>query len=390
MATWSNWSGRSTSDKAEVRFARSVDDVQATVASAAAAGRHVRVAGSGHSHAPLVPTDDVIIDVSALSGVVGVDADALVAGVWGGSLIAQLGRPLHDAGVALANQGDIDRQTIAGATATGTHGTGRELRNLSSAVLGMTLVTATGELVHCSPQEHDEIWRAARLGLGSFGVVTELELAVVPAFRLIERSWDAPYAELRPTIERHVEEHRHFEFFWYPRADRAFAKAIDLTDEPAVYPLADEGSRQAWNYEVLPNHRPRVHTEMEFAVPFESSLDCLDEILAVLTDEFPDVRMPVEYRTVAADDVWLSPAYERATATISVHQLIEFDDREFFRACELVFRRYGGRPHWGKVHEFTGADLAATHPRWAEWWVVRDRIDPGGVFLNDVLASWRS
>jgi FAD/FMN-containing dehydrogenase len=393
MATWSNWSGRSTSDRAEVRFVRSVEDLRATVASAAAAGRQVRVAGSGHSHYPLVPTDDVILDVSGLAGVVSVDANALVARVRGGSMIAQLGRPLHDAGVALANQGDIDRQTIAGATATGTHGTVRNLRSLSSAVLGMTVVTASGELVHWSADEHadeqDVMWRAARLGLGAFGVVTELELAVVPAYRLLERSWDEPYAELRPAIERHVDEHRHFEFFWYPRTDRAFAKAIDLTDEPAVYPLAGEGSRRAWNYEVLPNHRPRVHTEMEFAVPFGSSLECLDEILAVLTDDFPDVRMPVEYRTVAADDVWLSPAYERETATISVHRLIEFDDRDFFRACEQVFRRYDGRPHWGKMHELTGADLAAAHPRWTDWWVARDRVDPDGVFLNDVLAGWR-
>jgi FAD/FMN-containing dehydrogenase len=389
MATWSNWSGRSTSERAEVRFARSVDDLRATVAAAAAAGRHVRVAGSGHSHYPLVPTDDVIIDVSGLSGVASVDTEALVARVRGGSLIAALGRPLHDAGVALANQGDIDRQTIAGATATGTHGTGRELRNLSSAVVGMTLVTATGDVIHCSADEHAEVWRAARLGLGAFGVVTDLDLAVVPAFRLAERSWDAPYDELRPAIEHHVAGHRHFEFFWYPRADRAFAKSIDQTDEPAVYPLADEGSRQAWNYEVLPNHRTRLHTEMEFAVPFASSLECLDEIRAVLTDEFPDVRMPVEYRTVGADDVWLSPAYERATATISVHRLIEFDDRDFFRACEQVFRRYDGRPHWGKMHEFTGDDLAAAHPRWSEWWAVRDGIDPDGVFLNDVLAAWQ-
>jgi FAD/FMN-containing dehydrogenase len=389
MATWSNWSGRSTSDRAEVRFARSVDDLQATVATAAVAGRHVRVAGSGHSHYPLVPTDDVIIDVSGLSGVVGVDPDGLVARVRAGSLIASLGRPLHDAGVALANQGDIDRQTIAGATATGTHGTGRELRNLSAAVVGMTLVTATGDLLHCSADERAEVWRAARLGLGAFGVVTELELAVVPAFRLVERSWDEPYADLRSNIERHVEEHRHFEFFWYQRPDRAFAKAIDPTDEPAVYPLGDEGSRQAWNYEVLPNHRTRLHTEMEFAVPLESSLECLDEICAVLTQQFPDVRMPVEYRTVAADDVWLSPAYERPTATISVHQLIEFDDREFFHACEQVFRRYDGRPHWGKMHELDGADLAGVHPRWSDWWTARDGLDPDGVFLNDALAAWR-
>ncbi|MEZ5297500.1 MAG: D-arabinono-1,4-lactone oxidase [Ilumatobacteraceae bacterium] len=164
---------------------------------------------------------------------------------------------------------------------------------------------------------------------------------------------------------------------------------IDETDEPAVYPLADEGARVGWNYEVLPNHRPRIHTEMEFAVPYDRSLDCLDEIRDLLTTEFTDVRMPVEYRTVAPDDVWLSPAYERDTATISVHRLIEFDDGPYFAACERIFRRYDGRPHWGKLHSYTADDLAAAHPRWHEWWSRRDAIDPTGTFLNATLRRWR-
>lgn len=354
----------------------------------------MRVAGAGHSHFPLVPTDDVILDVSGITGLIDVDTsdgiDRATARVYGGTTIAALGRPLHDAGVALANQGDIDRQTIAGATATGTHGTGWSLGSLSTAVRGLTIVDATGQLIRCSPDDRSELWRAARLGLGAFGVVVELELAVVPAFRLAESSITTTYDELRPEIDRLVRSHRHAEFFWSPRSDLAFVKTIDVTDEPARYPLGDEGSRVAWNYEVLPNHRPRLHTEMEFAVPYESSLDCLDEIRELLTTEFTDVRMPIEYRTVAADDVWLSPAYERSTATISVHRLIEFDDRPYFDACERVFRRYGGRPHWGKMHSFTGDDLAAAHPRWDAWWAQRDTVDPTGTFLNDALRAWRT
>ncbi len=386
---WSNWSGRSRSEQAEVRFVRSIDDVAATVADATARGRTVRVAGSGHSHFPLVPTDDVVLDISGLSGVIGVDTDRLVASVYGGTTIAALGRPLHDAGVAVPNQGDIDRQTIAGATATGTHGTGRTLGNLSTRVAGLTLVTADGTVVHASEQEQPALWRAARLGLGAFGVVVELDLAVVPAFRLAESAFPSTYDDLRPEIDRLVHEHRHAEFFWYPQSDRAFVKIIDETDEPASYPIGDEGSRVGWNYEVLPNHRPRVHTEMEFAVPYDRSLACLDEIRELVTARFPEVKMPVEYRTVAADDVWLSPAYERDTATISVHRLIEFDDRPYFDACEEVFRRYDGRPHWGKMHAFSGADLAGVHPRWTEWWSQRNAVDPTGTFLNDVLRSWR-
>jgi L-gulonolactone oxidase len=128
---------------------------------------------------------------------------------------------------------------------------------------------------------------------------------------------------------------------------------------------------------------------MEFAVPIESSLECLDEIRLLLLTDFPDVVWPVEYRTVAADDVWLSQAYDRAVATISVHQGIDADDQQYFAACERVFRRYDGRPHWGKVHYFEAGDLRRAHPRWDDWWVRRDAVDPMGTFLNDRLAAWR-
>ena len=146
MTSWTNWSGKCTARPDTLRFIRSVDDLQHTVADATRNGRRVRVAGSGHSHFPLVPTDDVIVDLSGLTGVVDVDPEALVATVWGGTTVFALGRPLHDLGVALANQGDIDRQAIAGAVGTGTHGTGRNLRNLSAAVVGMSLVSASGSL----------------------------------------------------------------------------------------------------------------------------------------------------------------------------------------------------------------------------------------------------
>ncbi|HEY5664920.1 MAG TPA: D-arabinono-1,4-lactone oxidase [Ilumatobacter sp.] len=389
MTTWSNWSGRETCEPAQLRFVRSVDELGAVVATAAETGRRVRVAGSGHSHSPLVPTSDVIVDVSGLSGVVAVDAAAGTARVWAGTTISALGRPLHDAGVALANQGDIDRQTIAGAVATGTHGTGRTLRNLSASVLGLTLVTATGDTVTYDAAHDPHLFEAARLGLGAFGVVTQIDLAVRPAYRLAERSWRAPYDELRGEVDEHVRRHRHFEFFWYPGRDVAVAKAIDETDAAPEYPLADEGGRIGWNYEVLPNHRPHLHTEIEVAVPLERSLDCLDELRHLIRSRFADLRWPIEYRTLAADDVWLSQAYERDVATISVHQGVDVSDVALFTACEAVFRRYDARAHWGKVHFSTGADLAAAHPRWADWWERRDVADPGGVFLNDALRAWR-
>ena len=389
MNSWVNWSGRQHCEPQQLLFTKSPEDIAAIVASASPAGRCVRVAGAGHSHYGLVPTNDVLLDLSGLSGLIDVATDLSTAMVWAGTPISMLGRPFHTAGVALANQGDIDRQAIGGAVATGTHGTGRTLRNLSAAVRALTLVTTGGEIIRCSAVERPEIFGAARLGLGAFGVVTELELAVVPAYRLREAGWRTPYEELRPDIAEHAAAHRHFEFFWYPPRDLAIVKAIDETDDPPEYPLAAEGARVGWNYEVLPNHRPRLHTEMEFAVPVERSLECLDEVRELIMRKWPDLEWPVEYRTLAADDVWLSQAYERDVATISVHQGIDVSDEPLFNACEEIFHRYDGRPHWGKMHSFTPDELAEAHPRWTDWWAARDAVDPAGVFLNDRLASWR-
>ena len=267
MPSWANWSGRQRSKPAALHFIRSEDDAAAIVRSAVAQQRSVRVAGAGHSHAPLVLSDGVIVDASGLAGVVSVDAASKRARVWSGTRIYALGRALHDHGLALANQGDIDRQAIAGAVATGTHGTGRALQNLSASVTGMRLVTAAGAIIECNAQQHTELFRAARLNLGAFGIVTQLQLQLVDAYRLEERGWSEPFDALLPKLDALIAQSRHFEFFWYPHNDMAVAKSTNDTTEAPVYPLAAEGSRRAWSYEVLSNHRPLLHTEMEYSVP---------------------------------------------------------------------------------------------------------------------------
>ncbi|MEM7096214.1 MAG: D-arabinono-1,4-lactone oxidase [Actinomycetota bacterium] len=386
MPQWSNWSGRHTANPTTLHFARNEDALAALVSTISEA-QSIRVAASGHSHMPLIPNDDCIIDMTGLTGVIGTDSAAGTARVWAGTTIAALGRPLHEAGLALHNQGDIDRQQIGGAIATGTHGTGKTLSNLSAAVTGARVVLASGDIVECSEVDNPELFQALRLNIGGVGVVTQLEIQCVDAFRLRERGWEAPIDELRPQLETLAEEHRHFEFFWYPGIDRAAAKAIDTTDDAPEYPLAEEGARCGWNYEVLPNHRPHLHTEMEFSVPLEQGPACLDAIVHLLRTEFTDVRWPVEYRTLAADDVWLSTAGSGPVATISVHQGIDHDEEPFYRSCEEIFRSFDGRPHWGKVNWFSHDDFAATYDRWDDWWQVRDEHDPNRAFLGPWLGS---
>ncbi|MEE2777285.1 MAG: D-arabinono-1,4-lactone oxidase, partial [Acidobacteriota bacterium] len=309
--------------------------------------------------------------------------------VWAGTPIYALGRPLHDAGLALHNFGDIDRQTIAGATGTGTHGTGLELGNLSSIVTGARIALASGELVDCGPECNADLWQAARLSLGALGVATRLELALCDAYRLSESSERIRYEELAPTLEERIGAARHFEFFWRPRSDEAFVKTMSMTHDEPSYPIAREGERKGWSYEVLPSHRDWRHTEMEYSIPAEHGPECLGAIRHLLCNDFPDMPWPVEYRGLAADDVWLSTAYERPTVTISLHQAVEENEEPMFRAAEEIFRSFDGRPHWGKVNYLDGDELASIHPRWSDWWRVRDRVDPDGTFLNDYLRVIR-
>jgi FAD/FMN-containing dehydrogenase len=211
----------------------------------------------------------------------------------------------------------------------------------------------------------------------------------VPAYRLAERSWKLPLQELLADLDGLIADNRHCEFFWYPQTDTANLKVINPTSDEPKYPLGSEGERCSWNYEVLPNHRPHLHTEMEYSVAAAQGPACMQAIQSLLNNTFTDVRWPVEYRTLAADNVWLSTAFERDTVTISVHQDVNLPDDDYYRACEEIFLAFDGRPHWGKANFLDGTQLAAQHAKWHDWWRVRDSVDPRGTFLNPYLQSIR-
>ena len=387
MPSWNNWSGKLNARPQGVHFLRSEEDTQQIVARANDRGQNVRTAGATHSHSPLLVTDGLLLDTAGLAGVISADTSSAQARLWAGSRLKTIGLALNRLGLALHNQGDIDEQAIAGATGTGTHGTGVSLKNLSSAVVGARLILASGDAVECSTTENPELWQAARLHLGALGVVTQLNLQLRPAYRLSEAMQQTNLEDALARFDELAQTHRHCEFFWYPQSDEANLKTISETEEPAHYPLAEEGARRAWSHEVLPNHRPHKHTEMEYSVPASEGPACMSAIARLLQTKFTDVRWPVEYRTLAADDVWLSTAYERDTVTISVHQDIREDDEPYFRACEEIFLAFGGRPHWGKVHYLDGQRLSSAHPMWQSWWRVRNDVDPKGTFLNEHLRA---
>ena len=327
--------------------------------------------------------------VSGLSGIIDIDLKSKRAWIWAGTPIYALGNTLNQAGLALHNQGDIDRQLLAGAIGTGTHGTGRTLRNLSSAVTGLHLTTPDGESQHLHPGNQPEVFEAARLGLGALGIITRIELQLCERYRLRESLRSVGIDELVAEFDQLAATHRHAEFFWYPSRDQAQLKVIDTVEAAAMYPLAQEGSRCGWSHEVLPNHRPHRHTEMEYSVPAAAGMECFLRLRELLKTQFPDVQWPVEYRTLAADDLWLSTAHDRETVTISVHQTTDEDETAYYKACERLFAEYEGRPHWGKLHYLNGNDLSALYANYQRWWQVRDGVDPASTMLNDHLEALR-
>ena len=385
--SWTNWSGAITSTPRRIVRPRSEDELAAAVAESSRRGETVRVAGSGHSFVPLCDASGgTLVSLENLAGVVAVDAAAGEATVWAGSRIFELGEPLRAAGWAMTTMGDIDRQAIAGAIATGTHGTGWTVQSISNQVVGLRIVTAGGVVRELDLGRDGDAMRAARVSLGALGVVSQVRLRLVPAFRLHEHTWFEAPDECMARLEERIHATRHFEFFWMPVKDACFMKTLDPTERD-VDPMPDrEGRADRLERPRLPLGAQRqVHRDRVLDGGRARARRASRELRALMLGRYQgEVEWPLEYRTVAPDDIYLSPAHGRQTVSISAHQGAELPHQPFFREVEAIFRAHGARPHWGKWHSHRAAELRALYPRWDDFQRVRRAMDPGGVFLNDV------
>ena len=415
---WRNWAGNQ-SCLPEARLApASEDELAATLARARGV---VRPAGTGHSFSPLVPTDGTLLFADLLSGVVAADAERLQAEVWAGTRLHALGLALAGVGQAMPNLSDIDYQTLGGALATATHGTGATLGPLGAGVIGLTLATPRGELVECDATREPELFAAARTSLGALGMLTRVRLQNRALYRLEERIAFEMLEDVLDEVDRHRRENRHFEMLPIPHSGVALVVTTNETTEepdlpgredpyaietletlfrfthpipwlgPALYDLALEaqetGVRRGPSYRVLAHHRIVRFREMEYTMPAEAGPACLREVLRTIRERDLPVYWPLEYRYVRSDDAWLSMFHERDGCSISVHQGAELDPRPFFDVVEPIFWKYDGRPHWGKLHSLDGGRLAALYPRWRDFQEVRRELDPEGRLLNAHLHT---
>jgi L-gulonolactone oxidase len=367
-------------------------------------------------------TDGTMIDVGALSGVNDADPSSGLVEVGAGTILAELNQELHRLGLAMENLGDIDRQTVAGAISTGTHGTGARLGNLSTQVVGVELVTGAGGVRALGDSDPD-LLRAARVSIGALGALAAVTLRCVPAFVLEMVSKPEPREEVLDSFSERAEGHDHFELFTFPYADSALVLERNRTDSaprprgrvgtylndialenwalealsatgrlfPAAIPhlsrlaawLASGGKVTDRSDRIFASERRVRFTEMEYGVPRENGPEAARRVIEWIRDNRYPVFFPIEMRVAAGDDALISPSHERDTTYIAVHQYRRMEWRPYFEAVEAIMDDYEGRPHWGKRHFQTAETLGPRYPRWDAFAAARDELDPGRVFANE-------
>jgi FAD-linked oxidoreductase len=418
MAQWRNWSGSVTAQPD--RFARPT--TEAELAGLVRAARKVRVVGAGHSFMPLCATDGLLLDLSALESEIEVADDRESVWAPAGMSLATLTQKLWDHGLSLANQGDVNPQSLAGAISTGTHGTGETLGSLATFALGFRIVTAQGEVVECDGDRRPDLFQAARVSLGLLGVMTAIRISVAPAFYLQQRLFGARLGEILDRFDEWAMVNRHAEFFIFPYSDRAVVKILDKVLAPSrPEPLAKDVDENAFRfacelsrampfaipmlqklmarvggaasesigpaYEVYPSERTVPFEEMEYELPRAAGLETLREVIAHIQRHRLPVVFPFEFRVTAGDDIWLSPFNRGPCASISMHQYGPMDWEAPFAAIEPIFRAAGGRPHWAKRHTLTARDVHELYPRAGDFEQVRSAIDPGAKFANPLMSA---
>lgn len=422
VRTWSNWSGHLQCQPRELLKPASEAELAEIIRNA---NPVVRVTGSGHSFSPIVPTTDTLISLESLAGIRSIENSTCQFTCGGGTTIHQLGELLHRHNLALANQGDVDTQTIAGAFSTGTHGTGAKFGCLASDLVSFRLITAAGEILACDKSHNSELFHAGAVSLGALGVLSEVTVQGIPGIALVEQIRLMQLEDCLDQVQTLTNDNRHFEFFQFPYADRVLVKTTNLIDAaqlknsvgsatndqsedrlfrwavnfarifPALNPWLQRTAmrwypgrtRSGISSHIFPSARTVRFNEMEYEVPAERGVACYREVLEAVRRHRMTVYFPLEFRRVRGDSLWLSPFFERDSVSISVHQHFQDPFAPLFDLVEPVFWKYAGRPHWGKLHTLSATQLQPLYPRWRDFRAIREQLDPQGKFLNDHLRQ---
>jgi FAD-linked oxidoreductase len=416
---WQNWSRSLPSSTDNIATPQDLDALKKLLATTKGA---VRPVGAGHSWMPLVPADGAIVRLDHFNAIGEIDRKSNRAWLGAGGKLKDLSPLLAEQNLAFRNLGDIDVQSLAGATSTATHGTGKNLPCLAAEITGLKLLTAAGEMMQIDARENNALLPAAQVALGALGLLTEIEMQLVPRHKLHRRVQFLPYQQVLESAHDAWHSHRNFEFMYIPFSGTALTITHDETQSPDTPRAADESDDgvmqlkalrdwMGWfpalrkrllgwaisnapeenvigeSWQLLTSARNVHFNEMEYHLPVDSGLEVLEEIRRLIEREHADVFFPIECRMTAGDDAWLSPFNDGPRLSVAVHTHAP-DEYEFlFSKIEPIFRRAGGRPHWGKLNSVSGDEVRGLYPRFEDFAKLRAELDPQGRFLNPYLTA---
>ncbi|MEL6637349.1 MAG: D-arabinono-1,4-lactone oxidase [Bacteroidota bacterium] len=422
-----NWAGNVALRPSHLAYPATETEIQNLVLKAANQGQKIRVIGTGHSFTDLCKTEQTLVSLDRYQGLVAVDRARGLATVKGGTKLKLLGELLWKEGLAMENLGDIDVQSIAGTISTGTHGTGTAFGTISTQVVALKFCNGKGEIKRCSPAEFPDLFKAAQVSLGALGIITEVTLRCVPSYKLLIKNRKEELDSVLGSIGERNRQNRNFEYYWFPYTQTVWTKTTNVVESgepdrdnyfnylselilenysfkalcelarmfPSQNKLVSRITAQSvptmdklsHSHKVFATTRLVKFKEMEYNVPAAAYPEVMRAVIRLVNSEQFAIHFPIENRWVKGDDIFMSPAYGRDSAYIACHVYSKKDSSPYFEALESIFRAYGGRPHWGKLHTLTQREVADAYPKFAEFDRIRKTQDPDGIFLNAYLKK---
>ncbi|MEV8564984.1 FAD-binding protein [Streptomyces sp. NPDC051322] len=404
-----NWAGNIAFRAQRIDRPTTIDELRQLVT----AGARVRALGSGHSFNEIADTDGTLVTVAGLPPVIEVDRAASTVKVAAGVRYAELAREVHAQGLALHNMASLPHISVAGSVATGTHGSGVTHGSLATAVRELELVTSDGELLTLSRDRDGDRFAGTVVSLGALGVVTTLTLDLVPGFELGQRAYTGlPLALLDEHFDTVASAAYSVSLFtdwrgprfgqvWlkyaagqepaFPWAPEASGPLHPVPGMSPVHCTQQQGVPGPW-HERLPHFRAEFTPSAGAELQSEYLMDRRHAVAALhAVDAIRDAVAPVlqvcEVRTVAADDLWLSPSYGHDS--VAFHFTWVKDTEAVLpvvRLLEQQLEPFAARPHWGKVYTVGADRLPDLYPKLTDFRSLARELDPKGKFTNAFLA----
>lgn len=421
--TWTNFSQRHSVRPQRAVTPADLDELRVVLKEAAAEGARVRVVGSGHSYNDVATAPETQVSLRRMNRVLGVDAASGQVTVEGGISLREIRGELAKHRLAFANMGDIDHQSIAGALSTGTHGTGLRMPAFASQVVALELMLADGSVLRCTAEDGD-LWDAARVSLGALGIIVSVTIQAVPHYNL-RRSDAVITRDQAFGVLAQPPEEGHVGLYFMPYIDQVLMWTAERTSDPVDKPSAlGEWLRDVVKVNhglqamgVVARRTPRLvpalnrafargikpdttvdsydkvflrplfvrHDAWEFAVPLEAAADGVRGLMDSIEEARLPYAFPCETRIVPAETAWLHPTYGRTSACIGAAIHPGIDVEAAWSAAQAGAVGLGGRPHWGKWHTLTAAELSRLYPRWDDFQELRGRFDPEGRFGSPAI-----